>query len=494
VAVALLVGWQALGPAHGDGATADAAATPPILSASVGSTPVGEAMPPGFLGLSIEYRAVHQYTGRDPRTINPVLLQLIANLDPGQSPVLRIGGDSADWTWWPVRGVIPRGGLSYALTKGWLRTTKALAADLHAKLILGINLASNRPSLAAAEAHALVQGIGKRYISALEIGNEPDLYGVFAWYRDRLGHVVHARSRHYDMKAFTADFSRMKAALPQMPLVGPSFSSLTWMSGLPGFLKKETAVKTVTLHRYPLHNSTTDPTNDTYPTIPNLLADSSSAGMAQEVAPYVATAHKRGLAFRVDEMNSVSGSGHAGVSDTFASALWILDTLFNLQSVGVAGVNIHTLPGAAYQPFSFSRSGSAWQAAVAPQYYGMLMFAQAFPPGARRLPVSVGSGPVKVWATFGTDGKTRVAMINKDPANPVTVQLQLGGSDAPATVGRLSAPAIDATGGETIDGQSFGAETETGTLSGPPQTETINASLGQYSVELPAGSAALLTR
>src|SRR5262249_15287722 len=146
----------------------------------------------------------------------------------------------------------------------------------------------------------------------------PDLYGVFAWYRDRLGHVVHARSRRYNMKSFTSDFSRMRAALPQMPLVGPSFSSLTWMTGLPGFLKSEKAVKTVTLHRYPLHNSTTDPTNDTYPTIANLLADSSSAGMAQEVAPYVATANQRGLAFRIDEMNSVSGSGHAGVSDTFA--------------------------------------------------------------------------------------------------------------------------------------------------------------------------------
>ena len=31
----------------------------------------------------------------------------------------------------------------------------------------------------------------------------------------------------------------------------------------------------------------------------------------------------------------------------------------------------------------------------------MLMFAQAFPPGARLLPVTAPSGPVKVWATSG---------------------------------------------------------------------------------------------
>jgi Glycosyl hydrolase family 79 C-terminal beta domain len=477
----------------GQSRAADLNATPTV-SATVGATPAGRPMPPGFVGLSIEYDALRQYTGSDPRTINPVLLGLVRGLTPGQAPVLRIGGDSADWTWWPVRGVIPRGGLSYSLTKGWLRTTRALAADLHAKLILGANLASGRPSLAAAEAHALVQGISRRYLSALEIGNEPDLYGVFAWYRDRLGHVVRARSRRYDMSDFTKDFSRWRAALPQMPLVGPSFSALTWMSGLKRFLKSEKSVRTVTLHRYPLHNSTTDPSNDTYPTIPNLLADSSATGIAQEVAPYVSIAHSKKLAFRVDEMNSVSGSGRRGVSDTFASALWMLDTLFNLASAGVDGVNVHTLPGAAYQPFSFSRAGSTWQAAVAPEYYGMLMFSQAVPAGARLLPVSVASGPVKVWATAGRDAKTRVVLINKDPANPVTVELRLPGAGGPATVGRLTAPAIDATGGVTLDGQTFGEGTQTGSLAGAPQEEVVNPSLGTYSVQLPAGSAALLTR
>jgi hypothetical protein len=55
--------------------------------------PVG----PGFLGLSIEYYAVQKYAGRDPHALNPVFLQLVRNLNPRQSPVIRIGGDSADW-------------------------------------------------------------------------------------------------------------------------------------------------------------------------------------------------------------------------------------------------------------------------------------------------------------------------------------------------------------------------------------------------------------
>jgi hypothetical protein len=78
---------------------------------SVGASPLGRPMPPGFVGVSLEYRAVHAYTGRDPRSVNPVLIQLLRALAPGQSPVLRIGGDSTDQTWWPVPGMIPPGGI-----------------------------------------------------------------------------------------------------------------------------------------------------------------------------------------------------------------------------------------------------------------------------------------------------------------------------------------------------------------------------------------------
>ena len=47
-----------------------AAARADVLSASVSGTPTGQSMGPGFLGVSFEYRALHQYTGRDPRAAN----------------------------------------------------------------------------------------------------------------------------------------------------------------------------------------------------------------------------------------------------------------------------------------------------------------------------------------------------------------------------------------------------------------------------------------
>ena len=169
-----------------DPQTAGATPADPSYTAAVGSTPNGPSMPQGFTGVSLEYGALHSYTGRDPDHVNPVLIQLLRNLAPGgQASVLRIGGNSADKTWWPMRGQIPPGGVNYALNNGWMRTTRALAQALGAHMIMGVNLAGGRPAVAATEARALLAGIGRSTIQAFEIGNEPDVYGMFPWYRDR---------------------------------------------------------------------------------------------------------------------------------------------------------------------------------------------------------------------------------------------------------------------------------------------------------------------
>ena len=181
-------------------------------------------MAPGFIGASFEYRALHLYTGRDPDAVNPVLVALLQGLTPGQAPVIRIGGDSTDGSWWPIRGMIAPGGIYYRITDGWLRTTQALASDLGAKLILGINLAAGRPAIAAAEGRALLEGIGRKYIDAFEIGNEPDLYAAFPWYRDRRGHLYFARARGYSLSDYTRQFTQWSKVLPNVPLAGPAIS------------------------------------------------------------------------------------------------------------------------------------------------------------------------------------------------------------------------------------------------------------------------------
>jgi hypothetical protein len=493
IVAALLATLFGAAVAHGQPPPATAGG--PALFASVSDTPTGRPMPPGFIGLSLEYPALHIYTGRDPTAIDPVLLQLIRQLAPGQAPVLRIGGDTTDSTWWPIRGVIPPGGVTYGLNKGWLRTTHALAADLGAHLVLGINLAADRPALSAAEARALLEGIGAKYITAFELGNEPDLYGVFPWYRNRRGQVFYSRPHtHYNLGALTRDYSQWAKVLPRVPLAGPALSGPDEMTGLGGFLAAEPKVRLVTYHRYALRACVNDPSSPSFASIANLLSDSSSSGLAQGVAAYAAVAHARGLPFRVDELNSASCRGRAGSSNTFASALWVVDTLFNMASVGVDGVNIHSLPGSAYEFATFSQFPGGWQAFVHPEYYGLMMFAQAFPPGAQLLSVTAPSGPVKVWATQAPDGTTRVVLINKDATAEHSVQLQLPGAEAGASLEWLQAPSVDSTSGVTLGGQTFGAQTTTGAFPGPVTTTPVYPALGYYSIDLPPASAVMLTR
>jgi Glycosyl hydrolase family 79 C-terminal beta domain len=490
VAVALVAGLVAA-----LSITAGAETPAPTVSASVAEAATGAPLPASYIGLSLEYNWLHFYTGRDPKRVNPVFVSLARNLAPGQTPLLRIGGESTDATWWPIRGQRTPPGISYSLTPRWLSIVRGLAGAVPARLIMGVNMAADRPDLAAAEAHAFLSGIGRRYVKAFEIGNEADNYGVFPWYQANSGHGkwVWARPSHYKLADFTAEFSRFRAGLPATGVAGPAFAELGWLSQLDHFFSAEPRLSFATIHRYPLHACYTDPSSSGYPSMANLLSDQASYGLAQAVAPTVTIAHRHGAPLRLDELNSAAMAaclGRRGVSGTFASALWVLDTLFNLAAVGVDGVNIHTLPGADYQLFSFRYHKGHWEGTARPEYYGLFLFAQAFPAGARLLPVTAPSGPVKIWATRGSKGVERVVLINKDPSTAYQVQLRLSGLPASARLERLQAPSASARGNVTLGGQGFG--NRTGMLTGQPHTDTATATNGIYSISLPAASAAVL--
>ncbi len=469
--------------------------SPPPTALTVSNTPYGRRIAPGFVGLSFEYTALAPYAGTDPHAINPVLVQLIRNLAPGQSPVLRIGGDSTDWTWAPTPGLRRPPGVRFALTPGWLAVTHALAQAARARLILGINLEANQRALARAEVRSLINSVGRSAIAGLEIGNEPELYRSFAWYRNRAGRQVPGRPRGYNFHAFATEFSQFGARLPRLPLAGPAIGGQQWIHYTGPFVAAEPRLGLVTLHRYPLQRCHLPAASDLYPTIAHLLSGAASRGLASGVAPYVRIARAHGLPLRLDEINSVSCSGARGVSDTFASALWSLDTMFELARVGVDGVNIHTFPHAAYAPFSFSHAGGRWQATVAPEYYGLLMFTRAAPPGSRLLKLTgTPNQQLDAWATLAPDKRTRIVLVNDSTTRTRTVALRAASRiRGQATLTRLGAPAINATSGVSLGGQSFAPQTSTGQLTGPGRTATVPRSPHGYVVDVPPATAAMLT-
>ena len=182
------------------------------------------------------------------------------------------------------------------------------------------------------------------------------------------------------------------------------------------------------------------------------------------------------------------------MSDTFASALWVLDTLFNMAAVGVDGVNIHTFNKALYEPFSFTHSSGGWQAHIDPMYYGMLMFARAAPTGSRLLSTSAASSrALRIWAVRAPDGTVRVAVINDSPTRTLVLAVRPPRTGGAATLERLTAPTLESRTGVTIAGQTFGAATTSGELTRSYKTPTLQPIQHRYVVELPPASAALLS-
>lgn len=457
----------------------------------VGGNATGSPIQPWFIGLSTEYTSLESYAGSNPRALSQTFIKLVENLAPGASPVIRIGGDSTDWTWWPPGGGARPPWARYALTPRWLAVARSLALATGGHLIIGINFEADSRQLAGAEAGAMVRGIGRRLIDAFELGNEPEVYSEIGWYNDARGVGVLGRPTSYGFRGFLPDFRAVSSALPAgVPIAGPALA-LTWpLSTARPFLASNPRVRTFTFHFYPLKRCFNPLSSPTFPTLAHLL-DVQSGGPPPGTAAAVAAAHARGVLVRVDELNSVSCRGLGGLSDSFASALWIVDALFHLARAGVDGVNIHTLPHVSYQPFSFDRSGGRMLAQVKPMYYGLMLFARAAPAGSRLLPtIRPPDNQLRTWATRASTGAVRLVMINDSPVRSLTVAVRLPRPAARATVAYLTAPGLTARGGVRLAGQSF---TTSATLAGNRHVTVLQAIQSRYLVRLAPASAALLT-
>jgi hypothetical protein len=462
------------------------------LVIDVSRAAIGRPIPPGFVGLSLEYTTIPRYAGGNPLAIDPVFVQLIRALAPGQRPVLRLGGDTTDWTWWPVRHMVKPAGIRIAIGPRFGALLHGLATATDARLILGIDLEANSLRIASVEATRLVRAVGRNWVQALELGNEPELYGSWPWRVTPTGRPIIGRPADYGVSAYIKNFRSIAAGLPPISLAGPALGGPKWISHVRQFIDAESRLGLVTVHTYPLQKCDTPLVAPTYPTLSNLLAARASRGLAARLADAVRTAHGEGLPLRVDEINSVACGGAVGVSNTFASALWALDTMFALARTGVDGVNIHTFQIGKYRLFGTRFDHGRWQAAVAPEYYGLLLFAQAAPPRARLLRLAIRGTSLRAWATRATDGTIRVVLINDSAAASRVVELRGSLGSHPAAYEALVAPGLGATRRISLGQASFGVSTETGSLASPRRI-LLAPRHGVYVVRVPAASAVMLT-
>jgi Glycosyl hydrolase family 79 C-terminal beta domain len=454
---------------------------------SVSSSPAGPPVAAGFVGLATEYWDVEKEVGTDPSKPDDPFEQIVRNLAPYGGVTLRIGGDSTDWTWWPVPGMKQPPWVRWTMTPTWAAVTKKLADDLHAHLIVGINMEADSTTVASTEVHEIASNLGS-VPTTYEIGNEPELYSKFAFYNDSRGQPVRGRPKSYSSSDITDEWNRLAGAVPGVRLAGPGYSALKALPDISQFLDSARKLSLLTVHSYPLRS----PRCGGHPQESQLFQPATLQELADEVGSWTDVARGHGIPVRIDEMNSVTCGGLPHFSDTFGPALWALNILPLYAEAGAQGVNFQTRPFTAQNLIQTLETHSGWHVQVQPEYYGLLAFAQLTPPGSRLLQVTKMPNGLYAWAVRTPSGQTHVVVTNIT-ASASTVGIHADGARGAATIEALQAASggLNSAGRVTLGGQTISSST--GKLSGTPVTTTLLPSQGTYDVKVPAASAAIIT-
>ena len=439
---------------------------------------------PDFIGLGYEISSVTRaglFAGADS-----VYVQLVRNL--GARGVIRIGGNTSDYSQYSAN--VPAASSAYGTVVNDA-SLQALGIFLDAvgwKLIWGLNLggdskaASNGGSPSGGIAQAIAEAkavlaIANNHLLAFEIGNEPDLFP----------NEKH-RPPNYTYEMWLAEFRRYKAALraqfPSLPLAGPDAAGKTdWVTR---FAADEGNDAVLLTHHYYREGQNSGST------IKKLLA--SDPKLQPELDKLRAASQASGLPYRICEVNSFSGGGRPGVSDTMASALWVLDYMFTLAANGCAGVNMET--GVNQHDFvsSYSPIADAPHARPIPrpEYYGMLAFSRAARGCLLASNVEDATDNLKAYVTAPHPGLLTVTLINKGGQDlDVAIDLPPVASSKHASILRLSGRSPASTNGVTLGGAEVnpnGTWSPTILESAHPQRGTLRIPTFAYSaaiIELP---------
>ena len=420
----------------------------------------------------------------------------------GRSGILRIGGNTSEFTHWAGNGAKGEdtaeskrlrerdktNSIAYALAVGpdtghkapapvnitplAIRNLRDFLDVCGWKLIYGLNMGTGTPDAAADEASYVMDAVGSKLI-AFQLCNEPDLF-----YRNGI------RKENYDFKQFATEWKRfydtIRERVPNAHFAGPDTAyNNEWLVPFAKQFKSEAAF--LSQHYY-AEGPPTDPSMTIERLLkPNPKLQAEFEGMKQ-------TVHESGLPFRLAETNSCYQGGKAGVSDTFASALWGADLMYQLATEGGMGINFHGGGYGWYTPIAGTREDGFL---ARPIYYGMLLFAQA---GAGQLVESKLDGleqapRLTAYCLRGEAGAIKVAAFNKNLNRSVRLTVDTGQRSQRLSALRLQAPREDDTTDITFGGTPVGAS---GAWS-PAREEKLSAKNGVALIELPAASGALIT-
>jgi hypothetical protein len=196
------------------------------------------------------------------------------------------------------------------------------------------------------------------------------------------------------------------------------------------------------------------------------------------------------LDYRINEVNSFSGGGKEGVSDTFGSALWCLDYLFDLAAHGCGGVNMETDINqlgfiSFYSPIVHDSAGLC---SARPEYYGLLAFAMAGHGEMLKTTVNKDETNLAAYTTRDSHGAIFLTVINKDLVRDATIECPLPIGYKSAAAFRLRSPSVQARTDVTFAGA---AVAEDGSWTAGP-AEAVSITDGVARSAIPRTSALVL--
>jgi hypothetical protein len=452
----------------------------PSVTVSVDTAHPGPPVPQDFLGLSFEMSSLPQIARYGSRGN---LVALLRSLGPG---VLRFGGVSADTriAWTDARTPRPAWA-SGVVDADDFRQLAALAAQSGWHVVLTLGIVHFDPTAAAREAGAAKAALGP-WLEAFEFGNEPNSYAQHGMREEPWGLA------QYD--AQVGEYrAGVEAAAPGVPVWGPDVSgSSAFETWGPGEVVDQRPT-TLTGHHYPLGCAQRKPV----PSVTSLLSSPIWRREVGSVRRYVSLSQSAGLPFRMDETNSVSCGGVAGISNSFASALWAAGYLPKLMGSGAIGVNMHgnVANCNGYSPICApgpqELAGGELQAQ--PEWYSLLLARQLL--GTRPLPTATKlrrtDANVHVLGFAAPDGSLRIVAVDDDPlgSSGVIVRLKLGSRFAAASTLALAGQSLHALSGVELGESEVAAD---GSWT-PGRYGRARASGGTIDVRLPAAGAMLIS-
>jgi hypothetical protein len=451
-----------------------------LIGATSVTTPKAGASPAGTISVH-ENTPLHpvpsDYSGFSIETGNvcyivqlaqsdPAFVQLFKTMGPG---IFNVGAGTGDrYASWSTTAQSSCAWKHEVVTPSLVDAFFSFAESVGYRVMWQVPLDNGALSADAAEAEAAYVST-MADVDSIEIGNESDRY-----------QGGDTQTTIDDWDTVDQDY---RADGGTAPLSGPSVSNQLGASYIRPFLAQDASkIDAVTQHYY-VGPAMSQPT----PTCQDLL---NVGSLPSTVSGYVAIAGSYDLPLILNESNSYSEFGVPGVSNAFCSALWAADLMLIGLESGAQGLYFHGTAdypagNIADKPEYFTPINE--DGSPAPEYYGMLFYAQMTQAGGNQVKVSTPPPGLDAYAVSGGDGRLRVAVINRN-AGARTVTLHTANSYHRASEIKLRAPSLTSLSGVTLGGASVTAD---GTWTPQPFTLTVGGST--LSVKVPAYTGVIIT-